>query len=96
MTYKHVMHGLGTLVSHVKAEQDNVPVLHHVILALQAHQPLLLGRRMRPASHQIVVTYDLGTDKSPLKVGMDFPAACGAFVPALIVHARTSGSPAVR
>ena len=81
---------------YVKAEQHDVAVLHHIFLAFQTHQSLFLGSRHRAARHQIVIGDNFGTDESLFEIGVDLSGSLGAFVPLVMVHARTSCLPAVR
>jgi len=78
--------------SDVEAEEYDVAVADDVILALAADQSGLLRGVERALFHQRVEADDLGADEPALKV----PAAPGAFVPSVMVHARTSFGPAVR
>ena len=50
---------------------DDVAILHHILLTLTAHQPLLLGPVDRATAHNIGIGRDLGADEAPLNVGVD-------------------------
>ena len=78
-------------ISDVESEQDYIAVLHNVVLALTADKSLFLSGGHGAARHKVVERYDLRAYKSALEIGMYLPAACGALVPFLIVHALTSG-----
>ena len=84
------------LLLYIKPEQHDVSVLDDVIFAFQADQAFFFGCVMASAGDQVVVGDYLRPDKSPLEVSVDLTAAWGALVPLVMVHARTSGSPAVR
>ena len=62
---------------HVEAEQNHIPVLHHVILSLQPHKALVLGGAVAAAVQQIPVVDHLGPDKAPLKIAVDFSGCLG-------------------
>ena len=83
-------------LSHVKTEYHYVSVLHDVVLSLAADKALLLAGRHCAVLHQRVEVYHLCPYEALFKVGMYLAGCAGAFVPLLIVHALTSGSPAVR
>src|SRR5699024_9880464 len=63
--------------SDVETEQDDVPVLHDVVLALAAHQAALFGHGHRAALHQLVKADDLRPDEAPLEVGVDLARRLG-------------------
>lgn len=87
---------MAELVLYVEPEQHDIAVLYDIVFSLQSDQTFFFCRSMGSACDQIVIAYNFRTDKASLKVGVDLSCAWGAFVPFLIVHARTSGSPAVR
>ncbi len=49
----------------------DVAVLHHVVLALGAHLPGVLGALLAPGGHEIVVGDDLGPDEALLEIRVD-------------------------
>src|SRR5687767_6924801 len=57
--------------SHVEAEEQDVAVLDHVLLALGAHQPLLAGGLHRAGLHEVVPRHRLRADEAALEVGVD-------------------------
>ena len=57
---------------HVEPEEDNVSVLHDVILALQTDKALFFGGGHAAAGHEIVKRDDLCPDKAALKIGVYF------------------------
>lgn len=63
----------GTRPSDVKPEQDHIAVPHNVFFSFGADQALFLGHGHRSAGDQIVVGDDLGADKAPLEIGVNFP-----------------------
>ena len=65
--------------SDVEAEEDDVAVLHHVLLALAAHEALFLGGGHRAAGHQVVERDDLRADEAALKVAVDFAGGLRRF-----------------
>ena len=82
---------------YVEAEQNNVAVCNDIVLAFAADESLFLCGSHASLLDQIIKGDDLGADEAALKVAeWILPAACGAFVPFVIVHARTSFGPAVR
>ena len=83
-------------LSYVKPEQHHVAILHHIFLAFAADEALLFCRGHRAVGDQILIRNHLSADEAALKIRMDFSGCLGAFVPRLIVQARTSGLPAVR
>ena len=68
---------LASPALYVKPEQDNVPVLDDVLLALAADQALLLGGGHGAAGHQVVKGDDLRPDEAPLEVGVDLAGCLG-------------------
>ena len=58
---------------HVEPEDDAVPVLHAVLLALQPVLPALLGRVPRTALAEHLERNDLRPDESARDVGVDLP-----------------------
>ena len=82
--------------SDVEAEEDDVAVLHHILLALAAHEALSLAAAIVPQAIRSLNAMTSARMKPRSKSLWILPAACGAFVPFVIVHARTSGLPAVR
>src|SRR5262249_19830435 len=73
--------GLGrsarVLPSDVKAELDDVAVLHDVVLALDASLARRAGGRDRAGRDQVVVGDDLGLDEALLEVGVDHAGRLG-------------------
>ena len=65
------VHWQGTDPLHIEAEQDNIPILDHIFLALGADQALFPGSGHGAAGHQILIGHHLGPDEAPLKVGVD-------------------------
>ena len=57
--------------SDIEAEVDHVAVLHHIVLALAAQQPLLLGGGHGAAGDHLGEVDGLGTDEAALDVGVD-------------------------
>lgn len=57
--------------SYVEAENDDIPVLHDVILSLAAQKPAFLHCRHAAETEKIVVGDYLGADKAPFKIRMD-------------------------
>src|SRR5690349_17464598 len=55
----------------VEPEQQDVPVLHHVVPPLASDQALLARRLVRPRALEIAIGHRLGADESTLEVGMD-------------------------
>ena len=64
---------------YVEAEQRHVPVLHHVILALGAHQALFLAGVHAAQIAQGLEGHDLGADEAALKVRVDLARRLGRF-----------------
>ena len=54
--------------SDVKAEQNHISVLEHIILTFGADEPLFLGGGHRTAGLQIIEGHHLRTDKPFLKI----------------------------
>ena len=63
-------HALFTFL-YVEPEQNDVAVLHDVLLALGADETCLLGGVHGAETHEIVVGDDLGADEAALKVGVN-------------------------
>ena len=61
----------------VEAEEDNIPVLHHILLALRTNQALFLGGVHGAAGHQVGEVDHLGPDEAPLKVSVDLTGGLG-------------------
>src|SRR5215472_10630235 len=57
--------------SHVEAEVRDVPVLHDVVLALDAHLPLGLELRFRAGRLEVLDAVDLSPDEAALDVAVD-------------------------
>src|SRR4029450_3773308 len=57
--------------SHSKAKVDDVSVLHHVVLALEAELPGFAALRLARVLDEVVVRHHLGADESTLDVAMD-------------------------
>ena len=86
---------------HVEPEQDNIPILYHIFLALGADQALLPGGGHGAAGHQVLVGDHLGPDEAPLKVGVDLAGGLGSLSalgdgpgPALVLAAGEVGDEA--
>ena len=78
-------------------EKNDIAFLHHVLLAFQAHLPFFAGRRPASRREQVFAAHDLGANEVPLDVGVNRrPPPSPRVVPRRMVHARTSGSPAVK
>ena len=80
-------------ISDIKAEENDIAVVHDVILAFAADKPRFLAGGKRAFFDKRLIWHYL---KPRSKSVWILPAAPGAFVPRFIVQARTSGSPAVR
>ena len=65
-------------VSNVKEEVDDVAVLHHVFLALAAHQTLGLGGGHGAAGLHVLEGDDLCPNEAPLEVGVNFARGLGS------------------
>ena len=61
----------------IEPEQDDVPILHHVVLSFGADQALLLCRGHAAARHQVVKRNNLRADKAALKVAVDLAGRLG-------------------
>ena len=57
--------------SDVEAEQNNIAVLHHILLALGTDKALFTGSGQRAELDEVLVVDDLGTDEAELEVGVD-------------------------
>src|SRR3990170_3618827 len=58
-----------------ESEVDDVTVLDHVLLALEADLAVIAARGHRAARDQVIVPNDLGADESPRDVAVNL--ACG-------------------
>ena len=65
--------------SHIEAELDDIPVLHHILFTLNAELAGLAGFGVRTEAGEIVVVHDLCRDKAPLEVTMDDAGRAGGF-----------------
>src|SRR5688500_10562963 len=65
-------------VLHVEAEEQDVPVLHHVLLPLGAHQPLVAGGLDAAEAGEVVVGDGLGANEAALEVAVDHAGGLGA------------------
>ncbi|CAN4017775.1 VanZ-like domain-containing protein, partial [Dysosmobacter welbionis] len=63
--------------SYVEPEVDHVSVLNHILLALAAEQPFLLGGVDAAAGDHVIVCDDLRPDEAPLDVGVDLAGGLG-------------------
>src|SRR5215813_14422359 len=57
--------------SNIESEVDDIALLDNVVLALEAHLPGILRARFAFARKVVGERDHLGTDESPLEVGMD-------------------------
>ena len=87
-----------TALSHIEPEEDDVPVLDHVLLALGADHALLPGGGHGAHGHQVVVGDDLRPDETTLEVGVDLAGGLGGLGalddgpgPALVLAAGEEG-----
>ena len=55
---------------YVEAEENNIPVLDNIILALKTYKSLLLGNRVGTTVKEILIVDNLGTDKATLKIAV--------------------------
>ena len=77
----------------IETEQNNIAVLHHILLALAAEQPFLLGGVDAAAGDHVLIGDDLRPDEAPLDIGVDLARRLRALVPLRMVHARHSSLP---
>lgn len=81
---------------YIKAEMHNVAVFYYIVFAFQSKKSFIPGRSHRSAAHEILVSYNFRAMNPFSKSEWITPAACGAFMPWRMVHARTSCTPAVK
>ncbi len=86
----------GPRGSDVEPEVDDVAVPDHIVLALGAELPGLLGPLLALAGDEVLVGDHLGADEAPLEVGVDDPGGLGRLGTCGMVQARTSLGPAVK
>lgn len=65
--------------SDIKAEENNIPVLYHIVFTFHADKTFFLGGSVGLAVQKILIIYDLRLNKAALKVGMDFSGGLGSF-----------------
>ncbi len=76
--------------------------MHHIaigddiFLALQPQFPRLARAAFTLERNVILIGDGLGADEALLEIRMNDAAACGAFMPLMIVQARASFGPAVK
>src|SRR5574338_1272265 len=63
--------------SDVEQEVHNVPVLHHVLLALGAHLARLLGPLLALEGDEVVEGDRLGADEAAFAIGVDHTGGLG-------------------
>lgn len=56
---------------YIETEQHDVSVFYHIVFSLQTDQTLFFGCCVTSACDQIIIRYNLCTDKSSFKVRMD-------------------------
>ena len=86
---------------YVEPEEDDIPVLDHIVLALGADHALLPSGGHGTHGHQVVEGDDFSPDKAPLKVGVDLAGGLGSLGaggngpgPALVLAAGEVGDKA--
>lgn len=64
---------------HIEPEEDDVPILHNILLTLAADETLFLRGGHTAAGHQLVGGDDLRPDEATLKIGVDFSGSLRCF-----------------
>src|SRR5690606_300356 len=69
------------LPSHIKPEEQNISILHDVVLSLGTHEPLIA--RGLHASHTLEIGkgYGLGANETALEIRVDHPSRLRRFRP---------------
>src|SRR3954452_25608644 len=62
---------------HVEAELDDVPIRHHVVLALHTYLARRLRGGHRPSGDEVVERHDLGLDEALVEVRVDHAGRLG-------------------
>ena len=65
-------------ISDIKAEENDIAVVHDIFLALAADKTFFLCGGQRTAGDEIVEAYDLGAYESALKVGVNLSCRLGS------------------
>ena len=70
------------LIYHIKAEQNDIAILHDIILSLASDKALFLGQSKTAAFNKLFIRHNLSPDKTPFKVAVYLtcrPGCLGAF-----------------
>ena len=82
--------------SDVETEQNNIAVLHHILLALGANQTLFAGSSQRAKLDEILIVDNLSANEAALEVGVNLAGSLRRLCALLDGPRADLCSPAVR